>query len=66
MSNYEKIRAKTGTMASTSSLVGYIQTNQQQTLAFAILINGFVGSPDDYQVLENKICKVLTEYNSNS
>jgi D-alanyl-D-alanine carboxypeptidase/D-alanyl-D-alanine-endopeptidase (penicillin-binding protein 4) len=56
-----KIHAKTGTMASTSTLVGYVQTNHQQTLAFAILINGFVGSPEKYQALEDQICKALTQ-----
>lgn len=56
-----RIRAKTGTMTAVSSLSGYLITNHQHTLAFTILINGFVDSDLKYKTLEEKICDLLIE-----
>jgi serine-type D-Ala-D-Ala carboxypeptidase/endopeptidase (penicillin-binding protein 4) len=56
-----KIHAKTGTETAVTSLSGYIETRKKQTLAFSILINGFVDSPLKYKELEDKICASLIE-----
>lgn len=56
-----KIRAKTGTESGVTSLAGYIYTKDQRTLAFAIMINGFVDAPSKYKALEDKICTALVE-----
>ena len=59
-----KIHAKTGTMLSTSGLAGYVQTANNQTLAFAILVNGFVGGKNKqatFHLLEDRICQFLAQ-----
>jgi D-alanyl-D-alanine carboxypeptidase/D-alanyl-D-alanine-endopeptidase (penicillin-binding protein 4) len=38
------VRAKTGTMSNIRTLAGYVQTRDGETLAFAILANGFEGT----------------------
>lgn len=58
-----KVRAKTGSETGVTSLAGYLHTKNKRTLAFAILINGFVDSPTKYKVLEDKICATLIEHN---
>jgi serine-type D-Ala-D-Ala carboxypeptidase/endopeptidase (penicillin-binding protein 4) len=54
-----RVRAKTGTMSNITSLVGYVFTNSNQVLSFAIMINGFVENPRKYQQLEDDICRLL-------
>lgn len=54
-----KVRAKTGTMKSITSLAGYIYTNSGQVLSFAIIVNDFTESVKKYQRLEDEICAVL-------
>ena len=56
-----KIHAKTGTMESASGLVGYIHTNNNKTLSFTILINGFVGKQTAYHHLQDHICQYLAQ-----
>jgi D-alanyl-D-alanine carboxypeptidase/D-alanyl-D-alanine-endopeptidase (penicillin-binding protein 4) len=40
-----RLRAKTGTLESVTSLSGYVETAGHRTLAFAILVNDFAGRP---------------------
>lgn len=54
-----KVRAKTGTATSASSLSGYVLTKNHETLSFVILLNGFAGSPEKYRALQEKICAFL-------
>lgn len=54
-----KIKAKTGTMASVTALSGYIYTSRNHVLAFSILINGIAGSMHKYIQLEDQICNYL-------
>lgn len=57
-----KIHAKTGSMQGISSLAGYIRTTNNQTLAFAILINDPIRRKNNqagYRLLENRICEYL-------
>lgn len=54
-----RVRAKTGTMKGITSLAGYIYTNHNQVLAFAIMINNFTGSIQRYQYVEDLICEEL-------
>ncbi|CAN5317034.1 hypothetical protein BH10PSE19_BH10PSE19_17720 [soil metagenome] len=57
-----RVRAKTADENSISALSGYIQKiDQQNILAFVIIINGFVGSSIKYQELQDKICLVLAD-----
>jgi len=60
----DKVHAKTGSMHGISSLVGYIQTTNNQTLAFSILINDTVPGKNNqsgYRLLENRICEFLAQ-----
>lgn len=58
-----RIRAKTGSMTGVSALSGYIQTQDGEWLAFAILINGFIKPAEEYKKnLEDRICTLLAEF----
>jgi len=54
-----KVRAKTGNMKSITALAGYIYTNGNQVLTFAIIVNDFTESVHKYQRLEDDICTLL-------
>jgi serine-type D-Ala-D-Ala carboxypeptidase/endopeptidase (penicillin-binding protein 4) len=56
-----KVFAKTGSETAVSTLSGYLETRNNNTLAFSIMINGFVDLPTRYQELEDKICAALIE-----
>lgn len=59
-----KVHAKTGSMVGgISSLTGYINTNQQHTLAFVILINNFCPNDRNKKVdaFEDRIVEYLIE-----
>ena len=57
-----RVHAKTGNMASVSSLAGYIQTSSGHILAFAIELNDFVVKPHQYHKLQDDICKFLARF----
>ncbi len=54
-----RVHAKTGSMTGVSTLAGYVITRHHGTLAFAIMINDFVGSLGPYRHLEDKIVESL-------
>ncbi len=56
-----RVRAKTGTMRSVSTLSGYITTNRNNVLAFSIMVNGFTSKARRYQHIEDKICQLLID-----
>lgn len=53
------LRAKTGSMNNVSTLAGYIETRDNEPLAFAIMINGFTGPASSAQALQDVICMRL-------
>jgi D-alanyl-D-alanine carboxypeptidase/D-alanyl-D-alanine-endopeptidase (penicillin-binding protein 4) len=57
-----KVRAKGGRMTGISGLVGYALSKDGETLAFAILVNGFIKPAEEYENLEDQICKLLTQF----
>lgn len=57
-----KVRAKTGTMSGVNALAGYAITNDKETLAFVIIVNGHNGMGWRYKELEDRIVTVLTKY----
>ncbi|MEB3328068.1 MAG: D-alanyl-D-alanine carboxypeptidase/D-alanyl-D-alanine-endopeptidase [Candidatus Sericytochromatia bacterium] len=56
-----RLRAKTGTMSGVSSLAGYLDTRDGQTLVLAILANGFIGSPGKLRALQDGIVELLAD-----
>ncbi len=57
--NARSVHAKTGSMTGVSALAGYVKTRHHGTLAFAIMVNGFVGKRTPYTHLEDRICEAL-------
>ena len=56
-----RVYAKTGNMGSVSSLVGYIKTKTEGVVAFAIMINSFLGKPKKLHVLQDEICNIIAD-----
>lgn len=56
-----RVHAKTGYIAKTSALSGYIETSDNDALAFSILINNF-NNLDAVQKIQDAICQTLVDY----
>lgn len=56
-----RVRAKTGTMSGVSGLAGYLTGASGETLAVAIMINGFIGSAAEARALQDKVIGALAE-----
>lgn len=58
-----KIRAQEGTLKGVSSLCGYVTTRDQETLAFAIMINGFIKKPKEIkEEIEDRVLDLLASF----
>ncbi len=57
-----KVRAKTGTISGVSTLSGYAQTADGDTLAFSILMDHFTGSSKPYRDAQDKIAELLSRF----
>jgi len=55
------IHAKTGTLEGVSCLSGYAFTEDNEPLAFSIMMNGYVGSAKPYLKLQDEICRILVD-----
>ena len=55
------ILAKTGSLSGVNCLSGYIVSQTNSTLAFSLLMNGFVNSSKPYRKLQDDIIYALTE-----
>lgn len=58
VSNHAMIQAKTGTIASVSSLSGYINPRESETIIFSIVINHLLDE-EDGKAIEDNIVKIL-------
>lgn len=54
-----RVKVKTGSMAGVSSLAGYIETKNNGTISFSILINGLIGPQKQYHTFEDHLCQWL-------
>ena len=57
-----KVRAKTGTLNSVSSLSGYLVTADGEPLVFSIMMEHFMAPADQARLLQDRICQVLTAF----
>ncbi|MEE9167664.1 MAG: D-alanyl-D-alanine carboxypeptidase/D-alanyl-D-alanine-endopeptidase, partial [Candidatus Neomarinimicrobiota bacterium] len=55
-------RAKTGTLKGVSSLSGYLTSEDNEMLAFSILMNGYVGTTAPYRKLQDRIVSILSDF----
>lgn len=58
----DRARAKTGTLQGISSLSGYLVTRDNETVAFSIMMNGYIGDSSPYRGLQDDIVSVLTSF----
>lgn len=56
-----RLRAKTGTMGGVSGLAGYLDTPRGETLAIAVMVNGFVTPPSALRKLQDELVAALVE-----
>ena len=56
-----RVRAKTGTLSGVSALAGYVETAEGEPLAFAFLMQNFVGSSGPWRDLQDRMAVRLAE-----
>jgi D-alanyl-D-alanine carboxypeptidase/D-alanyl-D-alanine-endopeptidase (penicillin-binding protein 4) len=56
------VRAKTGTMTGVNSLAGYNKTADNELVAFAIIVNNYVGSHRLIRLLQDKIVNAIASF----
>jgi len=54
-----KVRAKTGGLSGVRNLAGYIESQKYGTVAFSILMNGYIGSSSKHKYVQNQIIKTI-------
>ena len=55
----ELVRAKTGGLSGARNLAGYIYSPKYGTVAFSILMNGYIGSSSKYNYVQDQIVKTI-------
>jgi serine-type D-Ala-D-Ala carboxypeptidase/endopeptidase (penicillin-binding protein 4) len=58
----DNVHAKTGSMANVSSISGYVKTIDGETLAFSIMLNGYIGSRDAVDSIQDKLLARLADF----
>ena len=53
------VRAKTGGLSGARNLAGYIYSQKYGTVAFSILMNGYIGSSSKHRYVQNQIVKTI-------
>ncbi len=56
------VHAKTGTLNGVSNLSGYVTAKNGHLIAFSIMIQNFTGKSSAARNFQDKICKLLTEF----
>jgi D-alanyl-D-alanine carboxypeptidase/D-alanyl-D-alanine-endopeptidase (penicillin-binding protein 4) len=54
-----RVRAKTGGLSGARNLAGYIDSPKYGTVAFSILMNGYIGSSSKHRYVQNQIVKTI-------
>jgi serine-type D-Ala-D-Ala carboxypeptidase/endopeptidase (penicillin-binding protein 4) len=55
----DRLRAKTGSLAHTSTLSGYLRTGKDELVAFSLLGNNILSSDKEIRVLQESLCKQI-------
>ncbi len=53
------VRAKTGGLSGARNLAGFIDSPKYGTVAFSILMNGYIGSSSKHRYVQNQIVKTI-------
>ncbi len=56
-----RVRAKTGTLSGVHNLAGFVHARSGNQIAFAILLQNFVGSNQNARAIQEKICQLIFE-----
>ncbi len=59
------VRAKTGRLQKVAALSGYLNTKDNETLAFSMIMNDFEVSVEQVQALQDKICNLMINFSRN-
>ena len=55
------VHAKTGTLTGVSCISGYLTTKKNNTIAFSIMMQNYVGSSSKAKEFQDQICRILAE-----
>ncbi|MBU0474303.1 MAG: D-alanyl-D-alanine carboxypeptidase/D-alanyl-D-alanine-endopeptidase [Bacteroidetes bacterium] len=58
------VRAKTGTIANTRGLSGYLTTADGEEIVFSFLINGHLRSSEDTELITDSVLSIIAEHSS--
>ena len=58
----KKVRAKPGFMENVKSLSGYVQTQDNELLAFSIIVNNFIVPSNLVNYIQDNICLRLANF----
>lgn len=56
------VKAKTGTLTGTSTLSGYLTSQNGHQIAFSIMMENYVNSTSIARAFQDEICEILVEY----
>lgn len=56
------VHAKTGSLSGVSSLSGYVTTRDDETIAFSMLMQNFIGSAASVRRAQDRICEILARF----
>ena len=66
LTNPQNVRGKSGTLSNACTLAGYINTNENELLIYAIFINNFKSNQYEIRKIQDKIVSLLSEFSRNN